>query len=159
MQYNIIDLDGTVICSQHRKLSNPDGSLDLDHWIENCTAEKIALDSLLPLAETMRKAYYSGIHTVIVCTARVLSEADYAFFMEHNLPYHFMLDRPQGCTMADAELKDIQLRIFAHNQGISWAKFASQSVCYDDNQAVLSRMRLSGIVALDATELNRSIAA
>ena len=155
----ILDIDGTVVCSQHRKLVRADGSLDLEHWIENCSPEKIARDSLLPLVETMRKAYYSGIHTVIVCTARVLSEADYAFFMENNLPYHFMLDRPQGCTMADAELKDIQLRIFAHKQGISWAKFASQSVCFDDNQAVLARMKLSGIAAIDATVLNGSIAA
>ena len=156
--FYILDIDGTVVCSLHRKLTRADGSLDLEHWVENCTAEKIAQDTLLPLAETMRKAYYSGIHTVIVCTARVLSDADYSFFLEHNLPYHFMLDRPEGCNMADSDLKDIQLRIFAHNQGISWAKFASQSVCFDDNHSVLDRMKLSGIAAVDATVLNRTMA-
>ena len=72
----IFDLDGTVIDSSHRKLAKPDGSLDLEHWIDNCTPEKIAADSLLPLVSLMRKNWRGG-HTVLVCTARVLSDADY----------------------------------------------------------------------------------
>ena len=155
----VIDLDGTVIDSTHRKLSNADGSLDLEHWVQNCTAEKVAQDSLLPLVATMRKAYYSGIHTVIVCTARVLTDADYSFFLEHNLPYHHMLDRPCGCTMNDAELKDIQLRLYAHNQGLSWQNFALQAVIYDDNQAVLTRMKMLGIATVDAVQMNQVMAA
>jgi hypothetical protein len=158
MLYNIMDLDHTVICSKHRKCTLPDGNLDLDHWIANCTPEKIALDSLLPLAVTMRKAYYSGLHQVIVCTARVLGEADYSFFLENDLPYHAMLDRPEGCSMPDAELKDVQLRLYAHSLGISWAKFASQAVVYDDNQAVLKRLKSIGIVTMDAVEINRIMA-
>jgi hypothetical protein len=158
MSTYIIDLDGTVICSKHRKLTRADGSLDLEHWIENNRAEKIQLDSLLPLAVTMRKAYFSGIHTVLVCTARVLSVHDYSFLMEHNLPYHTMLDRPNGCNMPDHELKDVQLRIYAHNQGMSWARFAAQSICYDDNQAVLTRMTEIGIATMDAVQINRAMA-
>ena len=46
----IFDLDHTVIDSSHRQLTRADGSLDLDHWIENCTREKIYQDKLLPLA-------------------------------------------------------------------------------------------------------------
>ena len=67
----IFDLDGTVIDSSHRKATLPDGSLDLDHWIENCTPEKIAGDSLLPLAGYMRQVYPH--HEVLICTARVMS--------------------------------------------------------------------------------------
>jgi hypothetical protein len=156
--YYVFDLDHTVICSLHRKLTLPDGSLDLEHWIQNNTAEKIQLDSLLPLAVTMRKAYFSGLHTVLVSTARVLGVHDYAFFMEHNLPYHSMLDRPNGCQMADADLKEIQLRIYAHKEGISWAKFASESVCYDDNQAVLTRMSTIGLATVDAIPTNKALA-
>jgi hypothetical protein len=157
MRY-LFDLDHTVICSNHRKVTKTGGDLDLAHWIENCTPEKIALDSLLPLAVTMRKAYFSGIHEIVVVTARVLGVADYDFFMENNLPYHHMLDRPNGCTMGDADLKEIQLRIFAHNQGISWAKFAATSVCYDDNHAVLVRMADMGIAIVDAVEMNQAMA-
>ena len=74
----IFDLDHTVIDSSHRQLTRADGSLDLDHWIENCTRQKIFADELLPLARLMRSAYSVG-HTVIVCTARVLSAHDYAW--------------------------------------------------------------------------------
>jgi hypothetical protein len=49
----IFDLDHTVIDSSHRQLTRADGSLDLDHWIENCTREKIYQDKLLPLAKLM----------------------------------------------------------------------------------------------------------
>ena len=76
----IFDLDHTVIDSSHRQLTRADGSLDLDHWIENCTREKIYQDKLLPLARLMRSAYSQG-HQVIVCTARVLSVWDHAFWL------------------------------------------------------------------------------
>jgi hypothetical protein len=62
----IFDLDHTVIDSSHRQITRADGSLDLDHWIENCTREKIYQDKLLPLARLMRSAYSQG-HQVIVC--------------------------------------------------------------------------------------------
>ena len=79
----IFDLDHTVIDSCHRQLTRADGSLDLDHWIENCTREKIYQDKLLPLARLMRSAYSQG-HQVIVCTARVLSVWDHAFLADNN---------------------------------------------------------------------------
>jgi hypothetical protein len=56
----IFDLDHTVIDSSHRQLTNADGSLDLAHWRENCTHEKIMADTLLPLARTMREALEHG---------------------------------------------------------------------------------------------------
>jgi hypothetical protein len=156
--HSIFDLDRTIICSEHRKAVLPDGSLDLNHWIENNRPELIRLDSLLPLAVTMRKTYHSGLHTVLVCTARVLGVADYEFFTAHNLPFHHMLDRPNGCNMVDHELKDVQLRIFAHQQGISWQKFASQSVIYDDNENVLTRMSEIGLATVNAVEMNKVLA-
>ena len=50
----IFDLDMTVIDSSHRKVSLPDGSIDLVHWKENCTFEKIFKDEVMPLATFMR---------------------------------------------------------------------------------------------------------
>ena len=46
----IFDLDGTTIDSSHRQNTLPDGSLNLDAWVRNNTPEKIARDSLLPMA-------------------------------------------------------------------------------------------------------------
>ena len=155
----IIDLDGTVICSKHRQATLPNGNLDLPHWKQNSTAELVALDSLLPCIDLMRTKFYSGNHTVIVCTARVLSDFDYSFFMENDIVYDVILSRPDGCTMPDAELKDIQLRLYAHEQGISWAKFASRAVILDDNQAVLNRLQSIGIMAVDAVQLNQEMRA
>lgn len=154
----VYDLDGTVICSQHRKATLPDGSLDLDHWIENSTPEKIANDSLLPAVELMRKHWSKG-DQIVICTARVLSDADYMFFMENDIPFHSVLSRPQGCTMGDAELKDIQLRLYAQSIGISWKRFCAIAKLYDDNQKVLTRLESIGMAVSDATILNKVMAA
>ena len=50
----IFDLDGTTIDSSHRQNTLPDGSLNLDAWVRNNTPEKIARDSLLPMAESWK---------------------------------------------------------------------------------------------------------
>ena len=153
----IYDLDGTVICSAHRKATLPDGSLDLEHWIENSTPDKVAKDSLLPLATLMRKNWRAN-HTVLVCTARVLSDADFMFFLENDIPYHKILSRPAGCQTADHTLKDIQLRLYAHDMGLSWKSFCAQAVVYDDNQAVLNQLESIGMKTYCAVKLNKVMA-
>ena len=45
---SIFDLDGTVIDSSHRQATKPDGTLNLEHWFENATPDKIAQDRILP---------------------------------------------------------------------------------------------------------------
>ena len=85
----IFDLDGTVIDSSHRQNTLPDGSLDLAHWIENNTPEKILADSLLPLAEKMRSVR-SVKDTVAVITARVIQDADLAFMSRNGLKFDFL---------------------------------------------------------------------
>ena len=154
IRLRIFDLDGTVICSEHRKISKPDGTLDLEHWIENSTPTKVALDSILPLAEIMRKAYREG-DLVIVCTSRVLGDADFEFFMENDIPYHTMLSRPAGCTVGDADYKEFQLRLYAHNQGMSWAKFCALSIFFEDAKPVLDRMDQIGVANIDAQKWNK----
>jgi len=148
----IFDLDGTVIDSSHRHLSKPDGSIDLAHWIENCTAEKIGADKLLPLARSMRNIYASGAH-VIVCTARVMSEHDLAFLDRHGLKYHAMLSRFEGDTRADADMKVDKLWAYLCERGFSSIKEAG-CIMFDDNLKVLAEMSKQGVLAFNATKEN-----
>lgn len=153
----IFDLDGTVIDSSHRHLSKPDGSVDLDHWRENCTAEKIAADTLLPLARSMRGIYASGAH-VIVCTARVMSEHDLAFLDRHGLKYHGMLSRGEGDCRGDADMKVDKLWHYLCDMGYSSIKEAG-CIMFDDNVKVLVEMSLQGVIAINATKENARQAA
>lgn len=150
----IFDLDHTVIDSSHRQLTRADGSLDLDHWIDNCTRQKIFADKLLPLARLMRSAYAQG-HTVIVCTARVLSAHDYAFLAHHNLKADAILSRPMGCNDSDADLK--RELLFDHFRNQPLARWARNAVFYDDNLGVLEMAKKLGIRTKNAVQLNSKL--
>ena len=152
----IFDLDHTVIDSSHRQLTRPDGSLDLQNWIENCTLEKIMADKLLPLARLMRSAYNQG-HTVLICTARNLSLCDYMFLGDNDLFANAILSRPDGDNRPDDELKrDLLLK---HFEGIALARWARNAVVYDDNQAVLAMAEKLGIRTKNAIQLNAKMGA
>jgi len=150
----IFDLDHTVIDSSHRQLTRADGSLDLDHWIENCTREKIYQDKLLPLARLMRSAYSQG-HQVIVCTARVLSVWDHAFLADNNLKAHAILSRPMGCADADDVLKENLL--FDYFKGVPLARWTRQAYFYDDNKNEKKIEKKLGIYTRDAVQLNSKL--
>jgi len=156
MQYSIFDIDNTLVDSSHRQCTLADGTLDLEHWIENNTPELIRKDLLLPCVKTIRADYKAG-NIIILCTARVLGAADYEFFMENDIPFHHMLDRPQGCTAKDADLKEFHLRLFAHNHFMSWARFCETSLFYDDARPVLIRMKEIGIETVDAVLWNNKL--
>jgi len=160
MQHSIFDLDGTVIDSSHRYRTLENGNIDLPYWMKNNTREGCFKDSLLPAIHTMRRDYKSPC-TVIVCTARVLSEWDYEFFHENDILYDVMLDRPLGCELPDSLLKEFHLRLYAHNQGISWVRFCETSSFFEDSRAVLNHMKKIGIPTIDAVKWNKllSIAA
>jgi len=156
MQNVIFDLDGTVICSAHRYTALSDGGIDLPAWIRDTTRENCFKDSLLPAIRTMRNDYKAGC-TIIVCTSRVLAEWDYEFFMENNIPFHVMLDRPLGCDLPCADLKEFQLRLYAHQQKMSWAKFCQTSMFFEDSETVLNRMDEIGIPTIDANDWNKQL--
>ena len=155
MIYRIYDLDGTVIDSDHRKATLPDGTLDLNHWIENNTPEKIGRDSLLPLVHRMREDYHDKNTVLIVCTARVLSNADYCFFAENNIPFDTILSRPTGLTFSDPDLKEFHIRNYAMHSPFNWSGFRENCLMYDDSEPVLKRMALIGIPTIDARTLNQ----
>ena len=157
MQYVIFDIDGTIVCSKHRYTALENGDIDLPAWIRDNSRENCAKDTLLHTVKTLRNDHRAGC-TIILCTARVLSDWDYEFFMENDIPYHVMLDRPNGCTMGDADLKEFQLRLYAHQNGLSWAKFCETSQFFEDNQSVLDRMDTIGIPTIDARDWNKQLA-
>ena len=105
----IFDLDGTCIDSTHRQATRPDGTLNLEHWIENATPEKIFGDSLLPLAQQINKRTKQG-DFVIVCTARQMSDADFEFLMNEGINPHKIISRAVGDNRPDGELKLAKLR-------------------------------------------------
>lgn len=153
----IFDLDGTVINSDHRKATKADGSLDLDHWFENNTPDKIARDSLLPLARIMRNIKAAG-HTVIICTARSFQVADLDFLYDNNLPFDVLLYREPGNMEGDDSLKVRLLSDYFASKGYS-SVAAAKPIMFDDNLKVIDAMLKIGITCYDATIANRRLAA
>ena len=155
MAYVIFDLDGTVIDSTHRQATKADGSLDLDHWFENNTPEKILADSLLPLADTMRALMAAG-HKIVICTARAVQDADKLFLAINRLPYHALLHREVGNMESDASLKIRLLETYFIAEGFDNAAQA-KALMFDDNLKVIDAMLSIGIKCYDATKVNRKM--
>jgi hypothetical protein len=147
----VFDLDGTVINSDHRKVTRSDGSIDLAHWRENCTREKkILQDSLLPLAQSMKNCHLAG-YKIIICTARVIQRADLEFLDLHCLHYDAILHRVIGDERSDAILKAELLQKYFDND-------FNNVIMFDDNLSVISKMIAIGIKCYDAKRLNEGLA-
>ena len=154
----IYDLDHTVICSRHRSATLANGDLDLAHWIENSTPEKIARDKLLPLAGHWKTQRERGCE-ILVCTARVMGDADYQYLADNGLIWDGMICRAMGDRTPDALLKLRGLRQYAADNGIAWARFARFSVMLDDNLSVINLLTANGLRCYNSLELNaRAIA-
>jgi FMN phosphatase YigB (HAD superfamily) len=149
----IFDLDGTVIDSSHRQATKPDGTLDLAHWFENATPEKIFRDKVLPLAQQIRKRSKKGDYTMI-CTARTLSDADLEFFHQEGLLVDKIISRKQGDMTPDGELKAKQLRSF-----FSLKQFKDlNKVMFDDAPSVRKSLRRLGISVIDPSKIQSRVA-
>lgn len=157
MRY-IFDLDHTVIDSSHRQATRPDGSLDLEHWKANSTRQLIERDTLLPLANEWRKVHRKGA-SVIVCTARVMGPADYAYLATRGLFADCIISRQEGDTTADDLLKLRALKRYAATQGESWARFTKTSMMFDDNQNVINTLANHGLTVHNAILLNKELSA
>lgn len=154
----IFDLDHTVIDSSHRQATRPDGSLDLDHWRENSTRALIEADSLLPLAHEWRKAHRKGA-SIVVCTARVMGAADYAYLATRGLFADCIISRQDGDRTPDDLLKLRALKRYAASQGESWARFIRTSIMFDDNQNVINTLANHGLTVHNAILLNKELSA
>lgn len=152
MRY-IFDLDGTVIDSSHRHATLPDGSLDLAGWIANSTPEKIRNDSLLPLADVMRKLF-PNCEEMLICTARVMGEPDLEYLAENGLLFDGLLSRPRGNRMRDDVLKEMLLRDHATRSGLTWEQFTRSAHMFDDNARVIETLQSIGLRVYNARIIN-----
>jgi hypothetical protein len=155
MRY-IFDLDGTVIDSSHRKATLPDGSLDLAGWIANSTPEKIRRDSLLPLAAVMRELFPNS-EELLICTARVMGEADLEYLAENGLFFDGLLSRPLGNRLPDGTLKEMLLRDHATRSGLTWEQFTQSAQMFDDNAHVIDTLQAIGLRVYNAITLNAEL--
>ena len=111
----VFDLDGTVIDSAHRTPNHPDGTLDLAGYHKRKTRENIFKDTLLPLADEMKRMYDSGQYHVIICTAREMTKDDFDFLNYHGLKFHGIFHRnhvrkPHHWHLPDPQYKTKQLK-------------------------------------------------
>jgi hypothetical protein len=148
----IFDLDGTTIDSSHRHATLADGTLNLAKWIENSTPEKIFQDSVLPLGKLVSKL--GKKHYTIICTARVLSDADLEFLMDNGICVDKIISRPLGNNSPDGELKKRQLNSF-----LSLKQFQNKNVImFDDADSVRAIVRKIGITVIHPDKINRKVA-
>ena len=150
----IFDLDGTVIDSSHRQ---GDGSLD--DWRRLNTVGNIMRDGLLPLAGKMQTAIQDGLD-VWICTSRVMGKADFAFLRLQNLlpnggPVIHRISDADDRNCGD--LKLTKLRGMAASMGVSWARFANDSIMFDDSIVVQDTMRNAGLRVVDPVQYNQFI--
>ena len=145
----IFDLDNSVICSKHRQLTQDDGSLNLHHWMQNSTREKIMRDSLLPLAEVMKDSHSTGA-IIAVCTSRIMSVHDFEFLEINGLFFDYIMCRSPDDNRPDNAYKYDKLSYFLAQYGLQ----AKRTRLYDDNATVLEMARRMGIECIDSIQYN-----
>ena len=145
---SIFDLDGTIIDSSHRQATLPDGTLDLAHWRENCTPEKIFEDTVLPLAQQVRKRSKAG-DFVMACTARVLSDADREFLQNEGICFDKIISRKPDDNSPDGKLK---ARALSSLFNLKQFRKASK-VMFDDAASVRSALRPLGIAVINPAKI------
>jgi len=135
----IFDLDETVIDSSHRQGET------LADWVALNTRENVLKDTLLPLADQMKAAYYNG-DVVTVCTSRVLSANDFESFRSLGLRFDNLLARTLlDGNEAAGSLKLRLLQGMAKRQNVSWPQFCRTAIMFDDNKDVIETLNRNGL--------------
>lgn len=106
---HIYDVDGVLVDSSHRYRNKADGSIDLEYWFENATAENIAKDSLLPMAEQYKADLDNPEIYTVICTSRAAQKADFEFIKARLGMPNKLIVRPIGNMEADSILKRREL--------------------------------------------------
>ena len=154
----IFDVDGTVIDSSHRQLALPNGDIDLTHWKENSTKEKIFKDELLPLARYMRRAIANPKTQTAICTARNLGKYDYQYLSQKNLVTDFILARQDGDNRPDAKMKYTKIWNLLVSLNIPRSRWKISATIFDDNKSVLNMAKNDlNIISVNATKFNQRI--
>jgi len=103
----IYDLDGTLIDSSHRYRAIG-GKIDLQHWRDNDTLEKVMQDTFLDLYEWLKVDLKRSDTFVIFATARACVKNDHNYqFLEYHgiMPDMFIHRQGEKDTRGGAELK------------------------------------------------------
>lgn len=157
MRVYIFDLDETVIDSRHRTPNNPDGTLNLAAYMENHTPENVAKDTLLPLADTMRRLIANGDH-VWILTARDMMECDYEFLIANGLHVRVIMSRDRVRSVKHYQSKDGPYKTKWINRMRNLRQYAkAHFIMFDDAKPVLSAMRSIGITCMNAHTVNRRL--
>ena len=152
----IFDLDETIVDSSHRTPNNPDGTLNLPKYLESKTRENTLKDTLLPLANVWKNLDLEKVY-VVVCTARSWADFDQEFLDIHGLFAHKILHRKADGSenhTPDALLKRKWLKMLNLKQFKNLPK-----IMFDDANPVISEMRKSGLVCMNAISVNKRLAA
>lgn len=138
----VFDLDGVCIDATARQLTKDDGSLDLEHYRENSTAEKIAQDKELPLMSVMRE-YSARGKPFHIATARVMCEHTQDWLKRRGIRPHSVMARDgEADTRRDYQLKTDKLTAaFSDSQ-------RAKMVLIDDNHANIQAAKAMGMKAI-----------
>jgi hypothetical protein len=128
---SIYDMDGTIVCSLHRYRTTDEGKIDLQFWREN---QHLAMnDLLLPLAKQYQEDLANPEIYVIIATARVMNEPDYAFVNNVLGKPDFLISRKEGDSISGGQLKINGLTKFFNLKNFQNAEFTF----YEDNATYL----------------------
>jgi phosphoglycolate phosphatase-like HAD superfamily hydrolase len=78
---HVYDLDGVLVDTSHRYRNKPDGTIDLEYWFDNHSAEMVARDKRLPLAKQYLADCLNPEIYTIVCTARMYHTIDIEYIV------------------------------------------------------------------------------
>jgi len=129
-EIHIYDMDGTIVDSSHRFRINEHGKIDLQYWIDNCTPEMIAKDSLLPLADQYKEHLANPEIYTVIATARYMQDADFAYIREVlGMPDKIVYRHAKNNHMKGADMKIAGLRYLKNLR-----QFANKAChFYEDN--------------------------
>ncbi|MCP4953330.1 MAG: hypothetical protein GY922_15930, partial [Proteobacteria bacterium] len=116
-------------------------------------------DTLLPLANEWRKLLRKKDAKIIVCTARVMGPSDYFYFGSRGLFAETIISRREGDRTADDLLKLRSLKRYAAENGMSWKRFCSQAMMFDDNLNVINTLANHGLTVHNAISINEALGA
>ena len=142
---------------QKTTTTTSEGKIDLPHWIENATPEKIAQDSLLPLADQYQAQLADPEIYVVIATARVMSQADLDYVKNVLGQPNKIISRKMGETTKGSEMKIAGLRFLKNLKQFSNVP----KTFYEDNKDYLyeqSRLtieeELSGVSGLNTQRID-----
>lgn len=142
----IYDMDGTIVDSTHRYRTDESGQkIDLQYWRDN---QHLAYnDSLLPMVKQYHADIADNECYVIIATARVMNEPDYAFIRDKLGEPDHIISRKAEDTRSGGLLKILGLKRFWNLKNFKEAW--NNAVFYEDNhsylKAVCDHFKIKGV--------------